>query len=45
MAHHLGYAGNPVLDNLGSLRDQRNLANLNVAPDSAAVTVVSTVAV
>ena len=34
MAHHTDCAGNPVLDNLGCLSDQRNLANLNIAPGS-----------
>ena len=34
MAHHTECAGNPVLDNLGCLNDQRNLANLNIAPGS-----------
>ena len=37
MARHTDCAGNPVLDNLGCLNDQRNLANLNIGSDSAAV--------
>ena len=39
MARHTDCAGNPVLDNLGCLNDQRNLANLNIGSDSAAVAV------
>ena len=39
MAHHTDCAGNPVLDNLGCLSDQRNLANLNIAPGSVVVAV------
>ena len=39
-ARHTGYAGNPALDNLGCLSDQRNLANLNTVLDSAAEPVV-----
>ena len=34
MAHHTDCAGNPVLDNLGCLNDQHNLANLNIVPGS-----------
>ena len=34
MAHHTDCVGNPVLDNLGCLNDQRNLANLNIVPGS-----------
>ena len=34
MAHHTDCEGNPALDNLGCLSDQRNLANLNIAPGS-----------
>ncbi len=45
VVHHTGCAGNPVLDNLGCLSDQRNLANLNIGSGSAAVAVVPTVAV
>ena len=34
VARHTDCAGNPVLDNLGCLNDQRNLANLNIVPGS-----------
>ncbi len=44
MARHTDCAGNPVLDNLGCLNDQRNLANLNIGSDSAAVAVAQAAA-
>ena len=44
VARHIDCAGNPVLDNLGCLNDQRNLANLNIGSDSAAVAVAQAAA-
>ena len=41
VARHTDYAGNPVLDNLGCLNDQRNLANLNIVPGSVDVVAVA----
>ena len=43
MAHHTDCEGNPALDNLGCLSDQRNLANLNIVQGSV-VDVVAQVA-